>query len=67
MEVISAVPGRSDMCAGIKLIRENDRSWDNLIMIGQESPDGKSIFYENHTIIIPDSVNNPSLWEQPGN
>lgn len=65
LETISTVPGRSQTCAGIKLIREDDRSWDNLIMIGQESPDGNSISYENHTIIIPDSVSNPSLWEQP--
>ena len=65
-EVISPLPGRSDTCAGIKLIRENDSSWDNLTMVGQESPAGRSIFHENHSIIIPDPVNSPSLWEQPG-
>jgi hypothetical protein len=67
VEEISASPGRPDKCAGIKLVRENNRSWDNLIMTGQESPDGSSIFNENHTIVIPDSVNTPNLWEQPGN
>jgi hypothetical protein len=66
VEVISSLPSRSDMCAGIKLIRGNDLSWDDLIMVGQESPDKRSISYENHTIIIPDVVNSPSLWEQPG-
>ena len=66
-EIISPLPGRSDQCAGIKLARENDHSWDNLIMLGQESLDGTSIFYENHTVVITDPVNNPSLWEQPGN
>lgn len=65
VEVISSLPSRSDMCAGIKLIRGNDLSWDDLIMVGQESPDKRSISYENHTIIIPDVVNSPSLWEQP--
>jgi hypothetical protein len=66
LEEISSLPGRPDKCAGIKLVRENDRSWNNLIMIGQESHDGRTVFDENHTIIIPDSVNTPNLWEQPG-
>jgi len=67
VEEISSFPGRSDKCAGIKLVRENGLSWNNLIMVGQESADGSSIFYENHTIVIADPVSNPSLWDQPGN
>jgi len=66
VETISSLLGRADTCAGMQLLRQNDHSWDNLTMVGQESPGGSSIFYENHTIIIPDSVNSPSLWDQPG-
>ena len=66
VEEISPDTGRSDKCAGIKLVRENDNSWENLNMVGHESTEGNTIFYENHTITIADPVSNPSLWEQPG-
>lgn len=66
VETISPLPGRADTCAGIELIRPDGDSWSNLIMVGQESSYGRPIVYENHTIIIPDSVNSPSLWDQPG-
>lgn len=66
VETVSSLPGRVDTCAGIQLIRPDSDSWSNLIMVGQESSYGRPIVYENHTIIIPDSVNSPSLWDQPG-
>ncbi|PNF21621.1 hypothetical protein B7P43_G11267 [Cryptotermes secundus] len=65
VETISSLPGRVDTCAGIELIRPDADSWSNLIMVGQESSNGRPIVYENHTIVIPDSVNSPSLWDQP--
>jgi hypothetical protein len=64
--MMSVLPGSADICAGIKLIRQNDNSWNNLTMVGHESSDRSAVSYENHTIIIPDPVNSPSLWDQPG-
>jgi hypothetical protein len=66
VQTTSSVPGSADTCAGIELVRPDNASWSSLTMVGQESSPGRATAYENHTIVIQDSTNSPSLWDQPG-
>lgn len=65
VEMISALAGRVATCSGIRLDRPDNSSWNNLTMVGHESPGGSVVFYENHSVTIDDPIGNPGLWEQP--